>query len=192
MFSPGSATFNAGAGVSGANAAWLAEGWLGQNPAVTFQPGTYTLTAALGIANLPRFVTPYSNAPINGIVNDPTFLPASNDPTSLRMIISWGFQGPEISARTVQRSAVVPGTFSDFSTVLVVHPGDNIVGRSLAIAFNEGSGDLTYFAIDNVRLTFIPTVPEPATWMLLVAGILFLFSSLDVGAPAGVRSFGTS
>lgn len=175
IFQPGSGSFNPGAGPGENNAAWLSEGWLGQNLSATFQPGTYVLTVSLGIANLPRFVTPYINAPVNGLVNDPTFLAASADPTTLRMVISWNFQGSEYSSRAVQRSEILPGSFADFSTTLIINPGDFRIGRSIGIAFNEASGDVTYFAIDNVRLNFAP-VPEPASWLMVLGGLFYLVS----------------
>ena len=73
----------------------------------------------------------------------------------------------DISAGTL--SGQPANTFVDYSVTFDTLNGDNAayIGDGLTLYFADGASQ----AFDNVRLTEIAPVPEPATWMTLLGGM---------------------
>jgi hypothetical protein len=126
---------------------------------------TYTLTFALG-------------AP----VNPPQGLGTAGQDVAPTDTISLLANGTAFSSTLVQDTSVPEGTVADFSTTFTTGTTDSIIGQQLGISLFAikdsypvvGDPGFEETVFDNVRLTEVSAVPEPATWALMLGGVAFL------------------
>jgi hypothetical protein len=130
-------------------------GFAAQTLTATVQPGTYTLTAAMGCPADAGYTAVH---PSMGITTSDLGYGAGLVHT---------FWNPE---------QLPVGAFTEFSASAVVAADDPKIGKTLQIYIggrdNNESG-IGALAIDNVRLTFTPA-PEPGTAVLASVGVIGL------------------
>lgn len=144
------------------------------NPVTTIAADTtYTLTLALnastGVADSSFQLLATSQAPDTNTYH---YSPTGNGyvpTTSPNPVITT--LGTLAGSSPISAGATTATAFQDYTISFDTIGGDNsaYIGDNLSVLINLGAGA----AVDNVRLT-IASVPEPATWALMLAGVASL------------------
>lgn len=152
---PGATSFAAGV-PEGQNFGYAEAATVSQVLSTPLAAGRYTLSMSLG--------NPADRSDVADPARFELFMPGAN-----RVILSSG---------AISLADIANGTFRQFTVTAVVAEDDLDIGGALELRILTGlpiSVTGPYFAFDDVRLDLAP-VPEPASWAMLVVGLLGLGS----------------